>query len=112
DKAEIKLPPVSGQDIIRSWFVFVIQVEGISRQQRDRVIEALRRQGIGASAYFPSIHLQSFYSQRFGFKEGDFPICEKISHKALALPFFNNLTEDNVKLVSEKLNEVLEEIKK
>ena len=53
-----------------SWFVFVIQVQdGINR---DRVVELLKEKGVASNTYFPPIHLQKFYKEDFGFKEGDF----------------------------------------
>jgi len=108
---QVKLPPASRKDMTRSWFVYVVQLEGISAAERDKVIERLKEAGIGASAYFPAIHLQPFYTEQFGFKTGDFPVCEKISEKTVALPFYNNLTEADIDTVVGKLGSILEEIK-
>ena len=35
----------------------------------------------------------SFYRERFGHREGEFPVCEDVSRRSLALPFFPELTE-------------------
>ena len=45
----------------------------------------------------------------FGYKEGDFPVTEDISSRTIAIPFFNNLTQEEINYVREKLKE---EIKK
>jgi perosamine synthetase len=47
--------------------------------------------------------------ERFGFKEGDFPITEDLGNRSLALPFSGVMTEDQVKLVCTKLKECLSE---
>ena len=63
---------------------------------RDATIEALRARGVDAKPYLPAIHLMSFYRQRFGHREGEFPVCEDVARRSLALPFFPQLTEGQI----------------
>ena len=49
--------------------------------------------------YFPPIHLQPFYQERFGYREGDFPVTERVARSTLALPFHGGLGEDEVAYV-------------
>ena len=44
--------------------------------------------GIQSKPYLPAIHLMSFYRERFGHREGEFPVCEDVAARSLALPFF------------------------
>ncbi|MDZ4699280.1 MAG: DegT/DnrJ/EryC1/StrS family aminotransferase [Rhodothermales bacterium] len=89
---------------VRSWFVYVIELRPESPAGlRDRVMERLRAAGIGSAPYFPTIHLQPYYRERFGYREGDFPVAESISARTLALPFYSTLTEDEVARVAEAL---------
>ena len=55
---------------------------------RERVIAELERQGIASSRYLPSIHLQAYMRERYGFREGLCPVSEDLSQRTLALPFF------------------------
>jgi len=55
--------------------------------------------------YFTPIHLQPFYRKMFGYQEGDFPITEDVAVRNIALPFFNNLKEEQIDYVVEKLKE-------
>lgn len=88
-----------------SWFVFVIQVRaGINR---NRVIDLLKERGVASNIYFPPIHLQKFYKENFGFKEGDFPITEEISNRTIALPFFTEITDDEIDYVCKNLVEAI-----
>ena len=90
-----------------SWFVFVIQVQdGINR---DKVIELLKEKGVASNTYFPPIHLQKFYREDFGFKEGDFPITEAISKRTIALPFFSELIDEEIDYVCKSLVEAITE---
>ncbi len=94
-----------------SRFVFVIRLADRYQQaQRDRLVQMLNDQGIGTNIYFVPIHLQPFYRQQFGYTEGDFPICERIGQRCLALPFGSKLTEQQVEKVCCTLNELLEKL--
>jgi perosamine synthetase len=91
-----------------SWFVFVIKLaDSYSEQDRGNLIAALRERGIGCSNYFAPIHLQAFYRQQFGLKPGDFPICERVAARTIALPFHNALIESEVDTVVTTLRSLL-----
>lgn len=93
-----------------SWFVYVIRLaDRYARADRDRIVQALRRSGIGVNTYFQPIHLQPFYRKQFGFKEGDFPITEAVADRTVALPFHNRLTPAEVSTVSQRLQAALRE---
>jgi perosamine synthetase len=93
-----------------SWFVFVVRLaDSAASGQRDRILQAMRERGIQVNNYFSPVHLQPFMVERFGCKPGDFPIAESISRTTIALPFYNNLTKDQVTIVCRTLKEVLDE---
>jgi perosamine synthetase len=50
----------------------------------------------------------SFYRERFGWREGQFPVCEDVSRRSLALPFFPGITESQVERVAEAMTEGLQ----
>ena len=80
-----------------AWFVYCIRV---SEEIRDPLIEFLAKSGIQTRPYFyPPIHLQPFYRERFATQVGDFPVAEKVSKEILALPFFNQLSDDQMERV-------------
>jgi perosamine synthetase len=100
---ELPCPDVGGDR--RSWFVYVVQLPpGIDR---DATIAELRVRGIDSKPYLPAIHLMSFYRERFGHREGEFPVCEEVSRRSLALPFFPELTDGEIERVTETLRAVL-----
>lgn len=100
--------PFLPEDVERSWFVYVVRLgDHFGPDARDALMHRLQDDGIGCAPYFPSIHLQPYYRRRFGFKPGDFPICERISARTLALPFFTTLTQEEVARVAAALEEHL-----
>ena len=71
-----------------------------------RRLLGLRERGIQSKPYLPAIHLMSFYRERFGHREGEFPICEDVAARSVALPFFPDMTEGQVARVAEALTAV------
>lgn len=91
-----------------TWFIFVVRLTaGYTSEERDRVIRGLRNHDIGAAPYFPCIHLQPPYRERFGFHGGEFPVAESISGRTIALPFFGGMTPREVDLVAQTLEVML-----
>ena len=90
----------------RSWFVYVVRLAaGIDR---DGVIARLGAEGIASKPYLPSIHLQPFYRERFGYREGTLPTAEDASARSLALPFHARLDAEDQERVVGTLARVLE----
>ena len=94
-----------------TWFVYVVKIRD-QKINRNRIITDLHKLGISTKPYLPSIHLFSFYKDKFGFKEGDLPIAEAVSQSSLALPFYIGLNEGDVKYIVAKLIEVLQKHEK
>ncbi|HSV26746.1 MAG TPA: DegT/DnrJ/EryC1/StrS family aminotransferase [Sedimentisphaerales bacterium] len=92
-----------------NWFVFVIQLAGErGRKIRNGVMENLRSRGIGVNNYFVPVHLQPFMVEKYGYKQGDFPVTEAVAECTIALPFYNNLTKDQVATVCSELRDCLD----
>jgi perosamine synthetase len=103
DELELPCPDEGGN--VRGWFVFVVQLpRGVDR---DQIVRALGAAGIQSKPYLPAIHLMSFYRERFGHREGEFPVCEEVAARSLALPFFPAMSEGQVARVAEELRTAL-----
>ena len=105
------LPPQPSGAVEMSWFVYVIRLaDEFSREDRDRVLQLLRQEGVACNNYFAPIHLQDFYRQQFGYRRGDFPVTEHVADRTIALPFFNHLREQQVYEVAGALSRALNEL--
>jgi dTDP-4-amino-4,6-dideoxygalactose transaminase len=88
----------------RSWFVYVVQLpRGVDRSA---AMDGLRERGVDSKPYFPAIHLLSFYRERFGNRDGEFPVCEDVAARSLALPFHPELTDAQIERVVGAVREV------
>jgi perosamine synthetase len=97
----IELPYVGENTTRMSWFVYVIRVK--APLDRSRFAAALEAEGIPVRPYFLPIHLQPFIAEKFGYREGDFPLTEDLGRRGLALPFSSCMSEEQVALVCEKI---------
>ncbi len=104
---EIETPFVNPGNKL-SWFVYVVKLpKRLVGNKRDNIIKEMEKVGIQCNYYFQSIHLQPFYKKEFGYKLGDYPVCEDISGRTLALPFFNDLKEKEIDFVVKSLATLL-----
>jgi perosamine synthetase len=97
----VELPCEDDDSHKRSWFVYVVKLP--DNAARERVIAHFEREGIGFNRYLPSIHLQPYMRERYGFGEGLCPVSEDASSRTLALPFFAALERGAQERVAEAL---------
>ena len=97
----LELPWPDDDDHKRSWFVYVIELP--DNDTRERVIATFERERIGYNRYLPSIHLQPYMRERYGFREGLCPASEEASSRTLALPFFTALDRSAQERVAQVL---------
>ena len=103
DGVEAPLP--DDDDHRRSWFVYVVTLAAGS--DRNGVIGRLAAEGIASKPYLPSIHLQPYYRERFGYREGMLPVSEETSSRTLALPFHSRLPAEDQERVVDALARAL-----
>lgn len=96
--------PSSRPDAIHARHLYPIWVDA---DVRDRVIDGLNKQGIGAMVNYRAIHLLSYFSETLGYKAGDFPVAERIGRETISVPFYPTMPEEHVTKVTEALRSLL-----
>jgi perosamine synthetase len=102
---DVETPLPDDADHVRSWFVYVVKLP--AGADRNRVMARLAEQGIATAPYLPSIHLQSYMRERYGFREGMLPVSEDCSNRTMALPFHARLDRGDQERVVEALRNAL-----
>jgi len=75
----------------------------LKNADRQKVIEKMKEAEIPVMVYYPiPLHLQKAF-ENLGYKEGDFPVSEKLSECVISLPMHTELTEEQQKYIGEKL---------
>ncbi|MBM3633956.1 MAG: DegT/DnrJ/EryC1/StrS family aminotransferase [Actinobacteria bacterium] len=90
----------------RSWFVYAPRLD--ADLDRDAIIGRLEAEGVSAKPYLPCIHLQPYYREAHGHGPGELPITESISASTIALPFFCEMTEEQVDRVCGALDRAIQ----
>jgi len=96
-----------------AWHIYPIQLNLEKlKKGRKKIFEELQKKGIGVQVHYIPLHLQPFYRKNFGYKKGDFPIAEKYYKKAITLPLFPKMTNQNVSRVITTLKKEISCLKK
>jgi perosamine synthetase len=105
DRLEFVLPPLNVPFGRISWFVYAIRL-GMQFTQLDRdwIVREMHLRGIGLGRYFAPIHLQPVY--KGWATPGTLPVTEQIASRAIALPFFNRIQNDQIAEVCSTLTEL------
>lgn len=84
---------------------YTIRVTEEYGKTRDELMEFLKENEIGCGIYYPKpLHLHEHF-RKMGYKEGDFPVSEKLSKEVLSLPVNPFVTKENVEFIIEKVKE-------
>ena len=90
--------PVTKQDRTHVYQTYAVLVPN-----RDKVVEAMKAQGIGVLIHYPiGLHLQEAYAE-LGHKKGDFPVAEKVADEVMSLPMFPHMTREQIEAVAAAL---------
>jgi dTDP-4-amino-4,6-dideoxygalactose transaminase len=84
--------------------LFTIQVP---EEIRDSMLIALQEKGIGVAVNYRAIHLLKYYREKFGYKEGDFPVSEKIGNRTISIPLYPKLTDTEVNYVIKTIKKAM-----
>ena len=96
-----------------SWHLFPILIDFDKLKiNRNEFIEALKAEKIGTSVHFIPLHLHPFYQKEYGYKEGDFPVAEKIYKNLITIPLFPKMTLDDVDSVVNAIKKIWNYYKK
>jgi dTDP-4-amino-4,6-dideoxygalactose transaminase len=91
-----------------SWSRAVYHLFVVRSQNRDLLRQHLESANIGTGIHYPiPLHLQEAYLH-LGYKDGDFPVAEKVSSEILSLPMYPQLTEEQLQAVVNKIREYVD----
>lgn len=99
--AEGIVTPILKKDRTHVFQTYAVRVPG-----RDKICEAMKTKGIGVLIHYPiPLHRQEAYAD-LGYKNGDFPVSERIAKEILSLPMFPHMNKDQVEYVCVTLKEL------
>jgi len=112
DIEEIILP-VEKKDRKSAWHLYIIQLSLEKlKTNRKKIFEKFQKEGVGVQVHYLPLHLQPFFQRKFGYKIGDFPIAEKYYQRAITLPLFPAMREEDITRVIKIVKEMIQFYKK
>jgi len=80
-----------------SWHLYTVQIDFDKiGKSRTEVMMALREQGIGTQVLYIPVHLQPWYRRTYGYAQGKCPVAETYYTRALSLPLYPSMSDDEV----------------
>ncbi len=106
EKAENLQLPEEPQGGRHSWYLYTVRLEHGTEDKRNKLLEELRKNGIGAEAYYTNpVHLMPYYRESFGVRK--LPETEKAAKQVFSLPIHPGVTEEQVDYIGKTLLHLL-----
>lgn len=102
------IAPVVRGDVNPAWHLYPIRLELEKLTVgRARIFTALRAENIGVNVHYIPVHLHPYYSERFGYQGGEFPVAEDAYERLISLPMFHAMSDGDVGDVIRAVGKVL-----
>ena len=99
--ARLQLPKET-KDRLHSWYLYTVRLRDGDETERDKILEELKKKGIGAAAYYVHpVHTMPYYQENFG--ERKLPETEKAAKQVFSLPIHPGVTEAQVDYIGNTL---------
>ncbi len=107
------ITPFVKSDRESAWHLYVIKLNlDMLNINRNQIIEELKTRGIGTSVHFIPLYLHPFYRDTFGYNSGDFPASEWVYERIISLPIYPGMTDKEVDLVVEAVEDIIKRNKR
>jgi UDP-4-amino-4,6-dideoxy-N-acetyl-beta-L-altrosamine transaminase len=96
------------EETCSAYHLYIVLLPKSSKPSQQRIISSLRTNNIFAHVHYIPIHLQPYY-QQLGFNIGDFPLAEDYYQRAISLPLYPNLSNDEQHYIIDTLLSLLDD---
>lgn len=104
----LKLPLNVAPNGQHAWHLYVIQLDLESINiSRDIFIEKMAEKGIGTSVHFIPLHIHPYWAEHYGYSPNDFPVALDCYLRAVSLPIYSKMSDDEVDKVIKAVKEIL-----
>jgi dTDP-4-amino-4,6-dideoxygalactose transaminase len=100
----LALPPRAPEGELHAWHLYVVQLLDAAAVARDRFIERLFEQGVGASVHYIPLHLQPYWRERYRLEPGRFPHSQRAYECMVSLPLYTRMSDADADRVVEAVH--------
>jgi len=80
---------------------------------RDDVQDALKARGVGTSIHYPgAVPLFTYYRNKYGYRQGQFPVAEWLAAKTISLPIGPHLPKGGAEAIGKAVIDAVAEVRK
>ncbi len=92
--------PSEAKDMLHSWYLYTVRLKDATEEERNHLVEELRKKGIGSEVYYINpVHQMPFYRENF--RHARLPQTEKASKQVFSLPIHPGVTDEQVSFIGE-----------
>lgn len=99
--------PLAGD--VHSWHLYIIRLDEGVRISREEFIQRMSARGIGCSVHFIPLHLHPYWRETYQLQPHHFPLSWRAYERAVSLPLYTRMTDDDQTRVIEAVREVMAE---
>jgi dTDP-4-amino-4,6-dideoxygalactose transaminase len=101
------MPPAPPSGETHSWHLYAIRLGDDAGIARDRFIERLYEQGIGASVHYIPLHLHPYWRDRYSLRAEQFPCSQRAFERLVSLPIYTRMSDADVDRVIAAVHKAL-----
>jgi UDP-4-amino-4,6-dideoxy-N-acetyl-beta-L-altrosamine transaminase len=101
------ITPFEHPEVASSYHLYVLQFRTLDRLE---VFNRLKEKQLGVNVHYIPVHLQPYYAKTFGFAPGDYPQAEAYYSRAISIPMFPRMTDNEVARVIAAVRETIREL--
>jgi dTDP-4-amino-4,6-dideoxygalactose transaminase len=103
----LAMPPAPPSGETHSWHLYAIRLGDDAGIARDRFIERLYEQGIGASVHYIPLHLHPYWRDRYSLRAEQFPCSQRAFERLVSLPIYTRMSDADVDRVIAAVHKAL-----
>ena len=103
----VVLPAHAPQGSSHAWHLYVMRLTPDAPVSRDRFIELMAEHEVGTSVHFIPLHIQPYWRDTYRHTPEDFPVATAEFTRAVSLPIFSAMTDDDVEQVIGAVRSIL-----
>jgi len=103
----ITLPLDAGKDGQHAWHLFIVRLDKDAGISRDDFITELAKRQIGSSVHYIPLHRHPYWRDSYGLNDQQFPNATREFERAVSIPLYSAMTEDEQQQVIDGVTAVL-----
>ncbi|MCL2678749.1 MAG: DegT/DnrJ/EryC1/StrS aminotransferase family protein [Dehalococcoidia bacterium] len=104
----VKIVSSTDRPVRHAHHLFPILLNGLNR---DAVAAQMEAHGVGVGVHYRPVHLEPYYREKHGHHPGEYPVAEHAGENLLSLPFWPEMTEEQISIVVDSLESIIRNAK-